>query len=81
MGKITLLVEIDADLVAQLEATGINPAAVAERALKRQLIVEDSVDGRTARQAQWLQDHAAELESYDAFMADHADWNDGLRTF
>jgi post-segregation antitoxin (ccd killing protein) len=83
MGKerITLDVEIDAELMKRIEASGLTVAAYVERLLRRNTLLHESTEQREARWAAWRTEHKAELDAYNAFIEEHGLWNDGLRLF
>jgi post-segregation antitoxin (ccd killing protein) len=81
MGKEELTIEVDADLLAQLRAAGVDPQAHVERILRRHGLANLSVAEREARREAWRKQHRDELGSYDHFIEENGLWSDGLRAF
>lgn len=81
MGKEVVTLEIDAELMEQLRASGVDPAAYLERLLKRKALSGEMSDKRQARAVAWRKEHQAELDSYDRFIKENGIWSDGLRQF
>ena len=79
MGKERLTVEIDSELMDRLRSAGVDPQAYVERVLRRKTLENETPEQREARWAELRQEMKAGIDDYDAFIAKHGLWSDGLR--
>jgi antitoxin CcdA len=77
MGKAELKVEIDADLLEQAKATGVDLDAVTEAAV-RQAVKGDNPEARAKR---WAEDNAEAIADYNRRIAERGLFGDDLRTW
>lgn len=66
-------VSIDAQLLAEARAMGVNLSAALESKLAELL--------KTERQRRWLEENKAGFEAANAFIEKHGLWSDGRRLF
>jgi antitoxin CcdA len=66
-------VSINSELLRKAKALKINLSASLEQALADQV--------RAAEKAQWQQDNAVAIETYNEFVAQHGSFADSLRKF
>jgi antitoxin CcdA len=66
-------VSIDANLLAEARALGVNVSAVLEVGLRATVAAE--------RRRHWLDENRAALADANAFIAEHGLWSDGKRQF
>ena len=73
MGKVEIRIEIDAQVLEQLRAAGVDveslTAEALERALGRQHAVAD--EGAEARAAAWATEHAEAIASHNRYVEEH----------
>lgn len=77
MGKTELKVEIDADLLAQARASGVDLDAVTEAAVRGALKLDDP----EARAKRWAEENAEAIADYNRRIAERGLFGDGLRTW
>jgi antitoxin CcdA len=64
MGKVELRLEIDAELIEQAQAAGLNVARLVERELRLELQKADPA-GAEARAAKWAEENAEAITDYN----------------
>ena len=95
MGKVELRFEIDAELMARLEAAGVDPAAAAERGLREALpdvprplgLVESArrkaldPQGAERRAREWAEANREVIEEHNRWVAEHGPFGEAWRSW
>lgn len=71
--KVRVNLTLDAALVAQAKAVGVNLSAVAEEAIRLQTRAEES--------RRWIEQNRSALEAKAKLVEEQGLWSDGLRLF
>ena len=75
MGKTELKIEIDADLAAQAEASGLDLAHVLEAELRHKLKPSDGNE----RARRWAEENAGAIAEYNQHVREHGLFGDEFR--
>jgi antitoxin CcdA len=78
MGKVEL--KIDADLLSQARAVGVEADVVAEAAIRAAVSKADPV-AADARAAKWAEEDAEAIADYNRRIRDRGVFSDGVRTW
>lgn len=80
MGKVELRLEIDAELIEQAHAAGLNVARLVERELRLELQKADPA-GAEARAAKWAEENAEAIKAHKERIAQHGVFGEDFRTW
>jgi post-segregation antitoxin (ccd killing protein) len=78
----SVTVELDSEMLKRAQAAGLNLSEVLDRAVRRVLPPLPKSDEERKREAeQWYAENKAEVDWYNAFIAEHGLFSDSTRKF
>lgn len=81
MGKAEPNIHVDADLLARAEAAGISPDYIAERAIRREILLRMTPKQQEARAKQWAEENAEAIKAHREQIEKYGVFGDDLRTW
>lgn len=81
MGEERIKIELDGELAARLEASGVSVEAYVESVLRRRAAGLETPEQRSAREAALRAEMQPGLDAYNRLIEEVGDWSEDLRVF
>jgi antitoxin CcdA len=81
MGKSEPNIHVDADLLAQAQVAGISAEYIAERAIRREILLRMTPEQQEARAKQWAEENAEAIKAHREQIEKYGVFGDDLRTW